>query len=160
MTTTLRSHNPAEFWRRIKNMQGKDSPSPVQLRLNDHLIQDTPAVLETFRTHWQRIHTTNEPIPHFAEHTQNINNWYLNNSTQLAPTPIIDLETLARIHLLNSPITTDEVNHVIRRLKRCGPALPASQETLHVIYQIPQLRTLLNCLTPPWPLDIFPINLK
>ena len=50
---THRKHNPREFWKHIKRLQGSHYTTFDYLRINNTYITDPEEITDTFKQHWQ-----------------------------------------------------------------------------------------------------------
>ena len=142
-------------WNRIRNLQGKFSPSPLPIfRVDDLLLSDAGDVAETFGRHFSNISSALHYSPAFRN---------IRNNTTVVPPVSSNSESY------NLPFTMEELDHAI---SLSSPTSPEEDEILYsMIFHLPRctkqfLLDILNSFrflgTSPksWKISIIVLVLK
>ena len=128
-----RKHNPREFWKHIKRLQGSNYTTFDYLRINNRYVTDPEEITATFQRHWQPIYTPHPP--HARAHTtiNTVTDFLTNNHTH-TPEQHIRLANL-HDHILCDPITVGEVELLLKHVRKKAPG--SSGITYHLIHHLP-----------------------
>ena len=131
---THRKHNPREFWKHIKRLQGSHYTTFDYLRINNTYITDPEDIITTFKQHWQPIYKPHPPHPLARPTIDTVTDFLINNDTH-TPEPIIRLDNL-HDHILSDPISVDEVGLLLARTPKKSSG--SSGITYHMIHHLPR----------------------
>lgn len=137
---------PPDFWRKLNHLSGNNTPHAHYLTDNNNIRHYTPEDQESLhRSIWSRIYQEediNDDIHDETEHmvTQHIRQ----NIHRSTPQNNADITRLDPQHILTTPITTEEVNNIIKRLRKTCPGSSGFNKT--ILQQLPHaaIKNLTN----------------
>ena len=163
VTDTVAHHSdPATFWRKIKNLMGTADNTPQYLLSPDNtkIFSDHDKEL-LHRQHWQEIYS-DEDDPDIDEETERTVRLFL--TTNLQRTFPYDYADMTRLDAENSPltfpITNDEINAIIKHLKKTCPGQSGINKT--ILQNLPQVSIirLTNIFNASLAAGYFPDSFK
>ena len=159
--TATKYKEPKEFWREIKRLSGSTS-SQQHLKINNTKITEEHEIEDIFRNIWSKVFTiTPEENRHFDRHTeQTIETYWSQNEQKRTIHNLSDLARLSGDEEINTLISTNEINNIIKSFKSNSPGESPVNKAILTNLPTNAIELLKSLFNHSLSMGYFPVKFK